>query len=82
MSSTLNRLVSPHEFDGRGPVPEQVIAAAKRIAQLRVKFVNQWMPGLEAPLTIREIEELFNGAALQAEWMRELYEAVHGDVAP
>lgn len=70
--------VSPHNFDGRGPVPQEVTAAAKRIAELRVKYVHQWTPGMENPLTTREVEELFNAAALQAEWMRELYDTLHG----
>jgi hypothetical protein len=72
----MDRLVSPHAWDGRGPVPDEVTQAAKRIAQLRVKFVTQWTPGMENPLTTREVEELFNAATMQAEWMRELYEAL------
>ena len=78
----VGHLVSPHGFDGRGPVPKEVIEAAKRIAQLRVKFINQWTPGIENPLTTREVQELFDAAALQAEWMRELHEAVHSDLPP
>ena len=70
-------LVSPHGFDGAGPVPVEVVTAAKRLAQLRVKFVHQWSPGCDSPLTTREIEDLFDASALQAEWMRELHEAVH-----
>jgi hypothetical protein len=71
------RLVSPNGFDGYGPVPEKVTAAAKQIAHLRTKFIHQWTPGMEQPLTTREIEQLFDASAIQAEWMRELYEAVH-----
>ncbi len=74
-----DRLVSPHGFDGRGPVPEKVNDAARLIARLRVKFVSQWTPGCEQPLTTREVDQLFDAAATQAEWMRELYEAVHAD---
>jgi hypothetical protein len=65
------KLVSPHGFDGQGPVPPEVTAAAKRIAQLRTHFV------LSDSLTVEQIEELFDAALLQAEWMRELYEALH-----
>jgi hypothetical protein len=72
-----DKLVSPNGFDGRGPVPEKVKDAAKRIAHLRVKYVNQWNPAGENPLTTREVQQLFDAAAVQAEWMRELYEAVH-----
>lgn len=67
--------MSPNGFDGMGPVPEKVRAAARRIAELRVRFLHQCQSGMESPLTIREVEELFTAAALQAEWMRELYEA-------
>lgn len=74
------KLVSPNGFDGRGPVPDKVTAAAKRIAHLRVKFVSQWTPGMDNPLTTREVQQLFDAAAIQAEWVRELYEAVHDDV--
>ena len=81
MTAPFDKLVSPHCFDGHGPVPDQVRQAAKRIAQLRVKFVNQWMPGIGNPLTTREVEEVFQASALQAEWMRELYEALHGGEA-
>lgn len=71
----MERLVSPNGFDGQGPVPDQVTAAAKRIAKLRTNFINQWTPGMEQPLTTREVEELFNASAMTAEWCRELYEA-------
>lgn len=74
--ATFEKLVSPNGFDGRGPVPEKVTDAARGIAKLRVKFVNQWTPGIENPLTTSEVEQLFNAAAIQAEWMRELYEAL------
>ena len=69
------KLVSPHGFDGAGPVPEAVVQAARTIASLRVKYVSQWTPGMEQPLTTRELQELFDAAALQAEWMREVLEA-------
>ena len=69
------KLVSPHGFDGAGPVPEAVVQAAHTIASLRVKYVSQWTPGMEQPLTTRELQELFDAAALQAEWMREVLEA-------
>lgn len=72
--SLTDRLVSPHGFDGRGPVPDEVRTAAERIAQLRVKFLTR--KTLE-PLTAHEVAQLFDAAALQAEWMRELYEALH-----
>jgi hypothetical protein len=71
------KLVSPHAFDGGGPVPDEVVAAARRIANLRVKFLTapwhqypdqEWL----FPLTAHEVEELFTLAAIQAEWMREL----------
>jgi hypothetical protein len=75
---TTPKLVSPHGFDGHGPVPQEVTAAAKCIAELRVKFIHQWTPGVEQPLTTNEVDALFHAAALQAEWMRELYEALHG----
>lgn len=70
MSELGKRLISPHGFDGNGPVPEQVRDAAKRIGQLRVKFLRE-------ALSTGDLEELFQAAALQAEWMRELYEALH-----
>jgi hypothetical protein len=73
------KLVSPNGFNGHGPVPEKVTQAAKRIAGLRTKFIHQWTPGMGQPLTTREVEELFDASAIQAEWMRELYEAVHDD---
>ena len=73
------KLISPNGFDGHGPVPEKVNQAARIIAGLRVKFVNQWTPGGDSPLTTREVQGLFDAAAVQAEWMRELYEAVHSD---
>ena len=71
------KLISPHAFDGGGPVPDEVTAAARRIAALRVKFLaapwwnypeQEWL----FPLTAHEIEELFSASAIQAEWMREL----------
>lgn len=71
--STVRRLVSPNGFDGRGPVPEKVKEAAKRIAHLRVKFVTG------ERLVPSEVDQLFDAAAMQAEWMRELYEAVHAE---
>ncbi len=67
-------LVSPNGFDGRGPVPQRVREAATRIAELRVKHLTQGY------LMNRELEQVFLAAAVQAEWMRELYEAVHADV--
>lgn len=70
-----NRLVSPNGFDGRGPVPDKVNEAARKIAKLRVRFVNQWHPGCEQPLTTSEVDALFAAAAIQAEWIRELYES-------
>jgi len=69
------KLVSPNGLDGMGPVPTQVQDAALCIAKLRIKFVHQWMPGMDSPLTSREVEDLFRASAIQAEWMRELYEA-------
>ncbi len=68
-----DRLVSPHDFDGSGPVPEQVRAAARRIAQLQVMWSLQ-SADMEQPLTTRELQDLFDAAAIGAEWMRELYE--------
>lgn len=64
------RLVSPHSFDGSGPVPEEVRQASRRIASLRSTFL------VTGEVTSSEARELFDAAALQAEWMRELYEAV------
>jgi hypothetical protein len=69
------RLVSPNAFDGMKPVPEKVNAAARRISELRVKFVNQWLPGAGQPLTTREVDGLFGASAICAEWCREVYEA-------
>ena len=71
--SLVDKLVSPNGFDGRGPVPEKVTAAAKRIAGLRAK----WLRG--SRLTASEIADLLDAVAIQAEWMRELYEAVHSE---
>lgn len=71
----MGRLVSPHGWDGMGSVPSLVHEAAGGIARLRVKFVNQWMPGADSPLTTREVNELFDGAAITAEWLREVTEA-------
>jgi len=79
--ATFERLVSPNEFDGRGPVPEKVTEAARGIASLRVQFVIQWDPAMGNPLTTSEVQKLFDAAAIQAEWMRELYEAVQADRA-
>jgi hypothetical protein len=73
-SSIPRRLVSPHGFDGHGPTPREVTDAAKLIARLRVKFLTDVIG-----LTHEEIDQLFNAAAIGAEWTRELYEAVHGD---
>ena len=70
-----DRLVSPNGFDGMGPTPEKVLIASKRIAALRVKFITQWTPGMEGPLTTREVEELFDACVVITEWTRELYEA-------
>ena len=70
-----SKLVSPNGFDGRGPVPEKVREAARRLAHLRVKFLTT------DALTTSEVREVLDAAALQAEWMRELYEAVHGGEA-
>ena len=64
-----DRLVSPNGFDGNGPVPELLRDTAKRAARLRVR----WM--LHGSLTDDEIGEVFDASMLQAEWMRELYEA-------
>ncbi len=75
MPDLMSKLVSPHGFDGAGPVPDQVVAASTCIARLRVKFLHQWTPGMDQPFTTRELQELFDAAALQAEWMRELLEA-------
>jgi hypothetical protein len=69
------KLISPNGFDGRGPVPEKVVDAAKTLARLRVKFVSQWMPGADSPLTAREVDQLFDAALLQSEWVREVTEA-------
>lgn len=63
-------LVSPHGFDGFGPVPDEVMKGARRVAMLRVKFLTT-----ESGLTTREIEDLFYASALTAEWLREVYEA-------
>ena len=68
------RLISPHNFDGTGDVPEEVRNAAKRIARLRTRFLIS-----DDPLGHGEVEELFTCAALQAEWMRELFEARDND---
>lgn len=76
-NADLESLVSPHSFDGHGAVPQVVHEASKRIARLRMKFVNQWNPARTNPLTTREVDELFEAAAIQAEWMREMYEALH-----
>jgi hypothetical protein len=78
----MDKLVSPNGFDGRGPVPEKVTAAARTIARLRTNFIHQWTPGMEQPLTTSELEQLFDAAAIQAEWIRELYEAVHERTDP
>jgi hypothetical protein len=75
MSDLLSKLVSPHGFDGMADVPGDVVAACKRTAELRVKFLHQWHPGLESPLTTREVEELFTASATVAEWLREVTEA-------
>jgi hypothetical protein len=80
--NVFQRLVSPNGFDGRGPVPEKVTEASKLIARLRVKFVHQWTPGMEHKLTTTELQQLFDAAAVQAEWIRELYEAVHAPTIP
>jgi len=70
-----DRLVSPNGFDGYGTVPDKVNEAARKIARLRTTFVNQWVPGADGTLTTTEIDRLFDASAIQAEWMRELYEA-------
>jgi hypothetical protein len=77
LSAEMVELVSPNGFDGRGPVPDKVTEAAKRIASLRTKFVHQWTPGMAHALTTTELQQLFDAAAVQAEWIRELHEAVH-----
>ncbi len=64
-----SKLVSPNGFDGDGLVPDQVRTAAKRTAKLRTRWL------IDGTLTDAEVEEVFTGSALQAEWMRELYEA-------
>ena len=69
--SLADRLISPHGFDGRGPIPQEVTDAAKRIARLRVKFLTR-----QDGLTTEEVDSLFDAAAIQAEWMRELFDAV------
>ena len=69
-------LVSPHGWDGRGPVPDEVSKAARRLAELRVKFFHQWTPGADSPFTTTEMDALFKASAIQAEWGRELHEAV------
>jgi hypothetical protein len=79
--ATASKLVSPNGFDGRGPVPDKVREAAKRIAKLRTKFVHQWTPGMASPLMTTEVDQLFTDAATQAEWIRELYEAVQALLA-
>lgn len=71
----MGRLVSPHGWDGMGSVPSLVHEAGGDVARLRVKFVNQWMPGADSPLTTREVNELFDAAAITAEWLREVTEA-------
>lgn len=68
-------LVSPNGFDGRGPVPWEVTEASKQISRLRIMCLTQ-----DDGLTKSEVDELFRCAAVQAEWIRELYEAVHSDV--
>lgn len=60
-------------------MPEKVQEAAKTLARLRVKFVNQWNPATENPLTASEVAALFNASMVQAEWIRELYEVIHPD---
>jgi hypothetical protein len=73
-----SKLVSPHGFDARGPVPWEVTEAAKQTARLRVMFLTQ-----DGALTRSEIEELFRCCAVQAEWTREQHQAVHEhDVVP
>jgi hypothetical protein len=72
MSDIGQRLVSPHGFDGRGPVPWEVTQAATQTARLRVMFLTQ-----DGGLTRSEVDELFSAAAILAEWTRELYEVVH-----
>jgi hypothetical protein len=68
---TYSEFVSPHNFDGSGPVPKKVQDAAKQIANLRVRFLTS---KTEPSLTTNEIEALFSYTAIQAEWMRELIE--------
>ena len=75
MGELLDRLVSPHGFDGMGSTPESVREAAKRLARLRVKFVKWTNSDDVSPLTQRETQDLFDAAALQAEWIRELFDA-------
>jgi hypothetical protein len=70
-----DRLVSPNGFDGYGPVPDKVNDAARKIAKLRTRFVSQWTPGCEQPLTTTEVDALFQASAVRAEWERELIEA-------
>lgn len=69
----VERLVSPHRFDGRGPVPEEVQTAARTIAALRSEFL------VHGSISEAKTERLFQAAAIQAEWIRELHEAVHED---
>jgi hypothetical protein len=69
----MSKLVSPHAFDGAGPVPDEVKTAGSRVAELHFKFVLR--PGGESPLTTREVAELFTASATIAEWLREVTEA-------
>jgi len=62
------KMVSPHGFDGVGPVPEMVVDAARCIAQLRVEFLRV------GEIATGDTEKLFQACAIQAEWMRELLE--------
>lgn len=69
----VRRFMSHHAFDGYGPVPPGVVEAARSLARLRLWYLRS-KP--EKPLPAeREINELFAASAIQAEWMRELYEA-------
>lgn len=69
----MDKLVSPNKFDGKGQTPDKVMEASKKLAELRKRFL------LRGSLTSKEVYQIFNACAIQAEWIRELYEVVHPD---
>lgn len=65
------RLLSPHDFDITGEVPEELDLAIRDSVNARVLFLTDPI-GLEP----QDIERVFETLALYAEWSRELYDAV------